>query len=141
MKHAYRLCAGLCLWLACNGAGQAPPGDAAAAPDGATSIDAAAADAAMELRTCQDVQAAYKALTEDPARQRCGGSGDCQVLSGQCGAALGPCFHALNRSVTQEMLNALGERYRQLNCVGMGPVCRCPPIPRAECQASACTLL
>lgn len=92
-------------------------------------------------RTCASIQDDYKALTESPANQRCSDASECQVLSGQCGAALGTCYHALNHNVTQEMLNALGEEYRRLDCVGSGPVCRCTPPPPVECRVGTCTLL
>ncbi|MCS6915704.1 MAG: hypothetical protein RMK29_10060 [Myxococcales bacterium] len=92
-------------------------------------------------RTCASIENDYKALTESPANQRCSDASECQVLSGQCGAALGTCYHALNRNVTQEMLNALGDEYRRLDCVGSGPVCRCPRPPSVECRAGVCTLV
>jgi hypothetical protein len=92
------------------------------------------------LATCEDVRAVYNFLTErvDPS---CNPAVGCHVVLGHCGIGLGGCWYAVSRTVKQEYLDALAERFLELGglreCVS--GVCDCaPPPPSASCVEGRC---
>ncbi len=93
--------------------------------------------AGKPLRNCEAVRAAYKELLTTPAHLRCSADTDCQVVSGECAMGLGGCYHAVNHTITQAAVSALGARFQELGC--SGPVCRCARPPAARCEQSRCT--
>jgi hypothetical protein len=92
-----------------------------------------------ELKSCEDVLAVYELVIA--GGRRCRAELGCHIVFGHCGIGLGGCYHAVNRTVRQEHLDALAQRFVELNgtidCVR--PVCACAPPPRdAVCADQAC---
>jgi hypothetical protein len=119
-----------------------PVVDPAPVPSPAPVVTAPAANGGAvpnkPLRNCEEVRASYKTLLTTPEHTRCSADADCQTVSGECGLGLGGCYHAVNHSVAQEAVSALGTRYQELSCTG--PVCRCARPPAAHCTQGVCAL-
>ena len=85
--------------------------------------------------SCSEISDDYAALVSN---QMCDDHDDCQIVQGQCSVGLGGCYHAVNQSVTQDDLNALGASWFQASCGG--GVCDCAPPPTfAICLNDVCT--
>lgn len=121
----------------------APCGDRCGGASPCVPIGPAEFACTQELTTCEEVTSAYTALTTG-LKQPCSVVGQCEVLFGHCGVALGGCYHAVSSSpeaavlVTQETLNALAARFVELGC--SGPVCDCRPPPSIDCVEGECVL-
>ena len=64
----------------------------------------------------------------------CDSDRDCQILRGHCG--VGECFAYVNLSVSQEGLDALNLRYRELGCVDI--LCHCTLPFDVDCVGGRC---
>ena len=84
------------------------------------------------------MRSAYKALLTSAEHTSCSGEADCQTVTGQCALGIGGCYHAVNHTVAQEAVTALGARFEALSCTG--PVCRCTRPPAAHCVQGHCAL-
>jgi hypothetical protein len=69
----------------------------------------------------------------------CNVADDCQTLNGQCGVGLGGCYEAVNQSISQEDLNALGDEFSRANC--FAAVCDCAEAPAVDCVAGQCAFV
>ena len=93
-----------------------------------------------DLESCRDVERVYEALT-GPAGSACRPEIGCHILFGHCGVGLGGCYYAVSRTVRQEHLDALSERYIELDGLATcaSGVCRCArPPERAVCIDGEC---
>ncbi|MCS6912693.1 MAG: hypothetical protein RMK29_17900 [Myxococcales bacterium] len=100
--------------------------------------DLSAPDGTQSLRTCTEIRAAYEELVGGNRQTACSRDEDCHLVFGQCGRGLGGCYHAVNHTVRQADVDALGDRYQELMC--FGPVCACAPPPPVECRTRRCVL-
>ena len=95
--------------------------------------DACSGDACGD--PCPSIEAEYNGLVE--AASSCDADGDCQVLGGYCGVGLGGCWNLVNRTLMQEELGALADRWKEASCGG--PVCKCPGPPAIlTCAGGTC---
>ena len=92
-------------------------------------------DLSQAPMSCAEIRAAYDDLVSEKNRT-CGVPEDCQLLGGQCGVGLGGCYHAVNKTVSQEQIDLLGTRFHDSGC--FGAVCRCPGPPAVECRDRLC---
>jgi hypothetical protein len=85
-------------------------------------------------RTCATIQAEYDAIV---ARRGCVEMNDCRIVGGHCYVGLGGCWYAVNATVMQADLDALGNEYSALGCTTA--VCDCAPSPAgAICNMGIC---
>jgi len=84
-----------------------------------------------EMSTCDEVIEVYTALVSR-SEGACDPAVGCHLVFGHCGVGLGGCYYALPRTVTQEHLDALSQRFIELGGLEScpGPVCRCPAPPK-----------
>jgi hypothetical protein len=115
-----------------DGDGDGMPGDGDGDGDGDGTPGDGDGDGAP--LTCADIEAAYDMLV---GMTGCSDDSDCKIVFGQCGVGLGGCYHAVNSSVDEADLVALGQQYAAGNCTDS--VCDCPEPPAgAQCFDGAC---
>lgn len=112
-----------------------PPGDSG--PDAELDVAPDQPDAPdQDEDPCPQIQSDYDALLEQASG--CQVDADCGWLYGQCGLGLGSCYEAVNQSLRQQDLGALGARWFQNRCGG--EPCRCDTPPPIACQEGRCVL-
>ena len=84
--------------------------------------------------SCDDIADSYNDLVQDA--RACDSDDACQLLYGQCGVGIGGCYEAVNMSVSQDDLNALGAAWSEGEC--FGPVCDCAEPPAVACVEGLC---
>lgn len=95
-----------------------------------------------QLMTCDEVRGIYGSLIHLEAS--CRPEVGCHVLNGHCWIGLGGCYHAVPRTIRQEHLDALAERFLDLGGLETcaESFCVCPPPPQGvECLGGGCRLV
>jgi hypothetical protein len=92
---------------------------------------------ALQFPDCGGIQTQYEGLVNE--NRACNVADDCQTLNGQCGVGLGGCYEAVNQSISQEDLNALGDEFSRANC--FAAVCDCAEAPAVDCVAGQCAFV
>jgi hypothetical protein len=92
------------------------------------------------LDTCEEIAEAYAFLVDEygPA---CGLDAACHFVPGHCQVGLGStCYYALSTKVAAADLEALAQRFSELECFDPDePICECPAPPESvDCLDGLC---
>lgn len=86
--------------------------------------------------TCEDIEAEYDAIVEDPANKGCADVAECKVISGDCGVGLGGCHYAVAQKFDETPLDVLAMQYSDMGCTSA--VCDCAAPPPLVCVDGLC---